>query len=338
MIDHRFYFKKEESVSVSDLLQIENCVLQNGLKKDDKFTDIAALDKALEGHLTFLHNEKYISLLKSTKAKACIISKDIANKVDSEKYEVKLLVSKNPYKLYCQIIEYLYGVKEDSHEFPAKKIADSVKIMPGSYIGEGVEIGENTIVNPHAVIMPGCKIGNNCVINAGAYVAFSILGDGVILQSGARVGTDGFGYFSDHNGHHKITHYGRVILEDNVEIGANSAIDRGSVGDTVIGEGTKVDNLVQVAHNVKIGKHCFLVSQAGVAGSTQIGNFVVLGGQVGVSGHLKIGDNTRFAAQAGITKNIPAHSGDYYGMPAQPKKNWQYEQIALRRVAKKSKN
>ncbi|UOD35028.1 UDP-3-O-(3-hydroxymyristoyl)glucosamine N-acyltransferase [Deferribacteraceae bacterium V6Fe1] len=204
---------------------------------------------------------------------------------------------------------------------PFAVIKDRVKIGKNAYIGanvfigEDVEIGENTAIYPNVVIYDGCKIGNN-----------------VAIHSGAIIGADGFGYLNTPKGHIKIRQVGNVVIEDNVEIGANSSIDRGALSSTVIGEGTKIDNLVQIGHNVKIGKHCIIVSQTGIAGSTTIGNFVVIGGQVGIADHVYITDGVMLASKSGVMSDI-TESGVYSGVPLVEHRKWLKNQSALKDIA-----
>ncbi|MBC7195704.1 MAG: UDP-3-O-(3-hydroxymyristoyl)glucosamine N-acyltransferase [Deferribacterales bacterium] len=204
---------------------------------------------------------------------------------------------------------------------PFSVIKDRVKIGKNAYIGanviigEDVEIGENTKIYPNVVIYEGCKIGDN-----------------VTIHSGAIIGADGFGYLNTPKGHIKIRQVGNVVIEDNVEIGANTTIDRGALSSTVIGEGTKIDNLVQIGHNVKIGKHCIIVSQTGIAGSTTIGNFVVIGGQVGIADHVNISDGVMLASKSGVMSDI-TEPGVYSGVPLVEHRKWLKNQSALKDIA-----
>lgn len=211
-------------------------------------------------------------------------------------------------------------------------IAETVSLGPYVVLGQGVSIGENTCIHPHVVIGNEVSIGANCLIypHVTLYEGVS-LGDGVIVHSGTRIGSDGYGFYFDQGQHHKIPQVGRVRIGNHVEIGANVTIDRGALGDTLIEEGTKIDNLVQIGHNVKVGKHGLLVSQVGISGSTELGEYVTLAGQVGVAGHLKIGSGVIAAGKSGITKDIPAGL-KVAGFPAQDAKKELRVQVALRRL------
>jgi UDP-3-O-[3-hydroxymyristoyl] glucosamine N-acyltransferase len=204
---------------------------------------------------------------------------------------------------------------------PTARLEDGVEIEPMAVIGADVEIGSGTRIGPGAVIGPGVRIGRDCVIAGGATVQVALIGNNVIIHNGARIGQDGFGYAPGPRGMLKIVQVGRVIIQDQVEIGANTTIDRGTMDDTVIGEGTKIDNLVQVGHNVRIGRHCGIVSQVGIAGSTVIGDGVMIGGAAGVNGHIKIGDGAQIAAMSGVLADVPP--GERYGgVPARPLKDY----------------
>jgi len=268
----------------------------------------STLGRADEGDISFLANHKYEKQLRTTKASAVIVGKETANT------PVPLLVADDPYYAFMQIMVLLHGhrkhkkvgispkasisdsakVGADCHIHDFATIADEARIgdgciiYPGVYIGQGVQIGNDNIIYPNVTIYDGCKIGNRAIINANT-----------------TIGEDGFGYASHKGTHHKIPQTGSVIIEDDVEIGANCGIERGTLGDTVIGQGSKLGDLVTVGHGTKIGAHCLLVAQTGIAGSTTLGHHCVIGGQVGIVGHINIGNNVTVAAQAGVINNIP---------------------------------
>jgi UDP-3-O-[3-hydroxymyristoyl] glucosamine N-acyltransferase len=267
----------------------------------------ATLGRAGEGDISFLANPKYQKQLESTKASAVITGKEI-------KTNAPLLVAEDPYYAFMQIVVLLHGHRKHRkvgiskkasisdtakvgvdcqiHDFvvicDGAKIGDGCIIYPGTYIGPDVQTGNDCIIYPNVVIYDGCRIGNRVIINANS-----------------TVGEDGFGYASYKGEHHKIPHIGIVVIEDDVEIGAGCAVERGTLGDTVIGKGTKLGDLVAIGHGTKIGDHCLLVAQVGIAGSTTLGNYCVLGGQVGVVGHVTIGNNVTVAAQSGVINDIP---------------------------------
>jgi len=268
----------------------------------------STLGRAEEGDISFLTNRKYEKQLKTTKASAVI--------VDGEKSNVKvpLLIADDPYYAFMQVVVLLHGHRKhkrvgigsqasisdtakvgvdcDIYNFAILSdgvvVGDNCVIYPGAYIGEGVEIGNNCIIYANAAIYDGCKIGNRVIINANA-----------------TIGEDGFGYATHKGKHHKIPQIGTVILEDDVEIGSSCGIERGTLGDTIIGEGSKLGDMVAIGHGTKIGPHCLLVAQVGVAGSTTIGKHCIIGGQVGIVGHIKIGNNVMIGAQAGVINDVP---------------------------------
>jgi UDP-3-O-[3-hydroxymyristoyl] glucosamine N-acyltransferase len=284
---------------------------------------VAAIDGAQPGEITFLANPRYLPLLQTTRASAIIVKPGI------EAAGRDLLVCDNPYLAFAKILTALHvhppearGVMPGAHVDPEAEIGEGVTIHPGCVVGSKVVIGAGTVLYPGVILYDQVAIGSNCLLHAGVVVREGCrIGDRVILQPGAVIGSDGFGFAPDRGGYFKIPQVGIVVLEDDVEIGANTCIDRAAMGETRIGRGTKVDNLVQLAHGVKVGEHSIIVAQVGVAGSTTIGNHCTLGGQVGVAGHIKIGDRTMVGAQSGIASNLPG--GEVYsGSPAIPHKDW----------------
>jgi UDP-3-O-[3-hydroxymyristoyl] glucosamine N-acyltransferase len=216
---------------------------------------------------------------------------------------------------------------------PTARIGEGSVLAPGVFIGEGVEIGNDCVVSPGVVIGRGVQIGHGAKIGAHVSISHALIGDRCIIHPGTRIGQDGFGFVGGAAGHFKIPQLGRVIIQDDVEIGANVAVDRGALGDTLIGEGTKIDNLVQIGHNTRLGRRCIIVAQVGISGSCEIGDYAVLGGQVGVADHLKIGPGAYVAAKAGVTNSL--EGGKVYGgFPAKPVMQWRREVGALSRLAK----
>lgn len=258
------------------------------------------------------------------------------------------MVVDNPHAAFAAVAREIYRqIPHDAGTFYGKdnvsafvhstaRIADDVVIEPGAVIGAEVEIGAGSIVRANASIDSNCRIGRNCSVGLNSSVQFSLVGDNVTIHTGARIGQDGFGFIPGSNGLEKMPQLGRVIIQDNVEIGANTTIDRGALDDTVIGEGTKIDNLVQIAHNVIIGRNCAIAAFAGLSGSSQIGDGCMIGGRVGISDHISVGNNVQLAATSSVMNDIP-DGEKWAGTPAQPIKAFFREQATLRRLVKPNK-
>jgi UDP-3-O-[3-hydroxymyristoyl] glucosamine N-acyltransferase len=225
------------------------------------------------------------------------------------------------------------GVSPGATIHSTARLESAVMVDPGAVIGPESEIGSGTVIGPNVVIGPKVKIGRDCAIGAGASVMHALLGDRVILHPGCRIGQDGFGFLPTPTGAIKVPQLRRVIIQDNVEIGANTTIDRGQIRDTVIGEGTKIDNLVQIGHNVTIGRFCLLASQTGISGSTEVGDYVMMGGQVGISDNKKIGNGVVLAGRAGVTSDVP-NNQRWGGFPARPVRDWLKAEAVLRQLAR----
>jgi UDP-3-O-[3-hydroxymyristoyl] glucosamine N-acyltransferase len=211
-----------------------------------------------------------------------------------------------------------------------------VTVDPAAVIGAGAEVGCGTVIGAGAVIGAHVRIGRDCAIGARASIMHALVGDRVIIHPGCAIGQDGFGFVRGPRGAHKVPQVGRVIIQDDVEIGANSTIDRGAIRDTVIGEGTKIDNLVQIAHNVSIGRHCLLAAQVGISGSSTVEDGVIMGGQAGVADHLTIGAGAMLGAKAGVMRDVPPGTR-WGGYPARPGKQWLREVATLERLARQSR-
>jgi UDP-3-O-[3-hydroxymyristoyl] glucosamine N-acyltransferase len=272
---------------------------------------IAGIREARAGDITFIANSRYESYLGSTNASAIIA----APRMESVK---PLIHAENPYYAYLQVlelfaedlaVEYPRGVHESAVVEPGAVLGENVAIGPFCHIGGGTRIGDGTTVLAGTVIGEGVEVGSDCLFYANVTIReHSRLGDRVILQPGVVIGSDGFGFAKNGHEHHKVPQIGRVVIEDDVEIGANSCVDRATTGETVIRRGSKIDNLVQVAHNVVVGENSVIAAQAGISGSTELGRGVTLAGQAGLVGHIHIGDNAVVAAQGGVTRDVPENT------------------------------
>ncbi|HPQ51333.1 MAG TPA: UDP-3-O-(3-hydroxymyristoyl)glucosamine N-acyltransferase, partial [Alphaproteobacteria bacterium] len=270
-----------------------------------------------------------------TKAGACIIHPDM---VEFAPDGVRLILSESPYKAYATAAQIFYPetrpdpmISKFSSIHPDAKIGQGVHIADFVTIGAGAEIGDYVWIDSHTSIGAGVILGDYVRIGNNATVSHAVIGSHSRVYPGVRIGQDGFGFAIDPTGFVKVPQLGRVMVGDHVEIGANTTVDRGASGDTVIGSGSWIDNLVQIGHNVKIGRACVIVAQVGIAGSSELGDFVVLAGQVGVAGHLKIGAMAKVAAQSGVTKNIPAKE-EWMGYPAMPMKRYLRQSVYLSKV------
>ncbi len=340
MADSRF-FQKQPAMALSDLAAIGKCVLADPAQAGLVIEDVAPLDKAGVSQISFLDNIRYRDLLASSQAAACILSSQMAEQAPKG---MACLLSKNPYKSYALIGQAFYpetypesSVSQAAYIAPSAKVGKGCVIEPGVVVGAQAEIGDGCWLEANAVVGEGVVLGKGCRIGVNASVSHALLGEAVRLYPGVRVGQDGFGFAIDPAGHVKVPQLGRVIIEDNVQVGANSTIDRGAGPDTVIGAGTWIDNLVQIGHNVKIGKGCVLIAQSGVAGSTVLEDYAVLAAQAGVAGHLKIGQGARIGAQSGVMRDIPAWE-EQLGSPAMPAKQFMRQVAALKRLTKPQKS
>ncbi|HYE08239.1 MAG TPA: UDP-3-O-(3-hydroxymyristoyl)glucosamine N-acyltransferase [Planctomycetota bacterium] len=296
-------------------------------------TGFSGLKEARPGDVSFLANAKYAADLAETKATAVLVANEQPTRA------VQIVVA-NPDRAFGRVAS-TYGAPAMTLPrgvHPTAVIGERVRlgrdVAIGAYavLGDGVVVGDGSTVFPQVFIGDESAIGRECVLYAQVAIRERCqLGDRVIIHSGAVIGSDGFGYATVSGVHHKIPQVGVVIIEDDVEIGANAAIDRARFGRTRIGKGTKIDNLVQIAHNVETGQGCIVVAQVGVAGSTRLGNYVTLAGQCGVSGHLEIGDQAIVAGQSGVSKNVPAKAV-VRGYPAQDMKSSQLQEVAVRRL------
>jgi UDP-3-O-[3-hydroxymyristoyl] glucosamine N-acyltransferase len=338
-------FRASRELTIAEIAELTASKLPESKSRDRRIRNIAPLDTADVGDISFLDNAKYVGELALCRAGACLIAPRFAGAAPSS---LTILVNAQPYRAFVDVARALFpgalrpsllfassGRATGAQVHSSARIEAGVTIDPLAVIGPRAEIGAGTVLAAGAVIGPDVRIGRECGIGAGASILNALIGDRVIIHPGVRIGQDGFGYLPGPQGHQKIPQTRRVIIQDEVEIGANTTIDRGSTRDTTIGEGTKIDNLVQIAHNVTIGRHCLIAAQTGISGSTQVGDFVMMAGQVGLADHISIGSGAMLSAQGGFMTDVPA-GARWGGTPAQPERDWLKGVATLRRLARGS--
>jgi UDP-3-O-[3-hydroxymyristoyl] glucosamine N-acyltransferase len=337
MADRRF-FTLAGPFQLGQIAEMTGSVLSDPSRAGMTVSDVAPLDVAEAGFLCFLDNKKYLESFKVTKAGACFVRPELVVHAPAG---LVCLTNKNPYKAYAIAAQAFYPQEVTKSRLaptavvdPSATIGADCVIEAGAVIGAEVKIGSRCLVQSHAVICRGVEIGDDCDIGAHCYVTHALLGPRVRLYPGVCIGRPGFGFALDPTGYVSVPQLGRVIIESDVEIGANSTVDRGAGPDTVIGQGTRIDNLVQIGHNVKIGKYCVIVAQVGISGSTQLGDYVMLGGQVGAAGHIKIGSGAKIAGQSGLMRDVPPAT-EWMGSPAVPLKQFMKQAALLSRMTKK---
>jgi len=311
--------------------------LVNGNVEGDDSIQISGLGKieqAQPGQITFISNPKYQKFIETTKASAVLVSQDFPP------VSKTVVRTENPYVAFLQLLKFFHpplemiepGIHASAVIDSTAKIGDQVRIGAGVVIGKNCVIGDRTIIYPGVVIGPEVAVGSNTVLHANVVLREQVkIGNNVILHSGVIVGSDGFGFAREGVLYHKIPQVGIVIIEDDVEIGANCTIDRATLGATIIRQGVKLDNLIQVAHNVEIGENTVIAAQTGISGSTKIGKNAIVGGQVGFVGHIEVGDGVTVGAQSGVSKNLPPNAV-YFGYPAKPIMQAKREEAAFRRL------
>src|SRR5258706_5597045 len=301
--------------------------------------DVAGLEQAGLPPLSFYDGRGDKEIFLATKAGWCLVGRKARNAV---RPNTVLLACGDVGRAFAAIARRFYPQHEldiqaqETSIHPSAKLGERVVLAPGVIVGPGAEIGDGTRIGAYSIIGRGVTIGRRAEIGSHVAIGFAYLGDDVLIQPGVKIGSSGFGFSSGPGGHLKIPQLGRVIIQDRVELGSNSTVDRGTLGDTLFGEGSKIDNLVQIGHNSVTGRHCVIAGQSGLLGSAVLGDFVIVGGKTGVSDHVTVGDRARFAGLSGVARDVEG-GRDYGGIPARPIREWHKETALIAKLARKGK-
>ena len=333
------FFVPSRRYTAAEVADLTGSTIANPAYSNIVIETIAAAGDSGEDALVFVDGKRNAGLMGTLKAAAVLCPPELADQAPAG---VAVLVNSRPQYAFATVGRLLFptaatpepltsetGVSSHAFVDPTAHVEAGAIVEAGAVIGPGVGIGSGTVVAPNAVVGKHCQIGRNCFIGPGVGVQYALVGNRVIIHGGARIGKDGFGFVGGAKGPERMPQIGRVVIQDDVEIGSNTTVDRGAMADTVIGEGTKIDNLVQIAHNVRIGRGCIIAGHCGISGSVTLGDFVMLGGRVGIADHLTIGDRVQVAASSGLMYDIPAGER-WAGMPAQPMRDFFRELSAIR--------
>lgn len=324
MADPRF-FTNRGPLTLGRLAEIAEAELGGAAEPDRRISDVAPLDMAGSDEVSFLDNRRYVAAFAASKAGACVVHPDFAGRAPEG---MALLVTRAPYKGYARIASAFYpapetvpGIHPTALVDDTAELGEDVAVGPYAVVGARVKLGAGCRLHAHVVVEAGVEIGAGTEVMQSASLSHCLVGRNCLIHAGARLGNRGFGFALDPQGYVDVPQLGRVIVGDGVEIGANATIDRGAGPDTVIGDGCKIDNLVQLGHNVRLGRGCVLVAQSGVAGSSRLEDFVMIAAQGGVGGHLTLHSKAQLAAKSGLMHDIP-EGETYGGLPAMPLKDY----------------
>ncbi len=340
------FFVPSRRYTVAEVASLTGSDLTNAAYADAVIETIASAGDGGKHALVFVDGKRHAALMPALKATAVLCSSDMADKAP---VGVAVLVHARPQQAFAMIGRLLFpaastpapmtsetGVSSHAFVDSTAQVESGAVIEAGAVIGPHAAIGSGTIVAPNAVIGRYCQIGRDSYVGPGASLQYALVGNRVVIHGGARIGQDGFGFVPGARGPERMPQIGRVIIQDDVEVGSNTTVDRGAMADTVIGEGTKIDNLVQIAHNVRIGRGCIIAGHCGLSGSVTLGDFVMLGGRVGIADHITVNDRAQVAASSGLMYDIPAGER-WAGLPAQPMRDFFRELSAIRAFTKHGK-
>jgi UDP-3-O-[3-hydroxymyristoyl] glucosamine N-acyltransferase len=337
------FFKQPPSLTLAEIAALTKAHLVDASRAAQRIRALASLDEAGPSHLTFFDNLKYTSHLAQTRAGACLVSERFTAIVPSH---VAVLRAADPLRAFVAFARELHadslrpqswfgntGIAASAVVHPTAHLEDDVIVEPLAVVGPGVEIGAGSVIGSGAVIAANVRIGRDCDVGAGTTIQLALIGNNVLIHPGCHIGQDGFGFVFGSGAQVKVPQTGRVLIQNDVEIGAGTAVDRGSLRDTVIGEGTKIDNHVQIGHNVTVGRHCLLAAKVAIGGSVTIGDYVALGAGVGLNNHIYIGDGAQVTAMSGVKDDVPAN-GRWGGFFAKPTRQWFREILAVERLVR----
>jgi UDP-3-O-[3-hydroxymyristoyl] glucosamine N-acyltransferase len=335
----RRFFDRPSGLTVAEIVALTGAEFRDAARLSHLISDVAPIDLAGPADLTFIESGKYADALATTRAGACLMLPRFETCAPDS---LIVLRTDQPNRAFVAVHRELYpqslrpgsmfeagDIAQCATIHPTARLENGITVDPGAVIGPRAEIGAGSVIAANAVIGPDVLIGRDCAVGAGCSIMHALIGDRVLIHPGCRIGQDGFGYVT---GQLKIPQTGRVIIQNDVEIGAGTTIDRGGIRDTMIGEATKIDNLCQIGHNVVIGRHCVVVAQCGLSGSVTLEDFAMLGGAVGLAPHVTIGQGARVAARSGVMSDVPPGE-TWGGYPARPRMQWMRHQAVLARLA-----